>query len=335
MSTEHEQFFQDLDPDNITPEQAAQMLEFGWEGDTDSQEPETGGDAPDTSTDTDDNAEQDAEQAENEQAGSEEPAGEPEGEDPAPVLLAKDGKHTIPYDKLVEAREGERHWREQAEAASRELEALKQQAQARAEAGETPTETDKNAAIAQNAIDEGIDPDIFGDFTEEDLAKGVSKLVELKLEQRLQQMEQQKAQEQVQSDHYGAIYQAHPDADSIVESAELDTWIKGQPGHVQIGIKSVLERGSAQQVIEVFDSFKQATGKAQAADTSSDVKAAAKAAIDSAEPDVSASLSDIPGGRAGGLSLEEQVAAMEGKDLLERMADMPPEQIESLLNKLI
>jgi len=29
------------------------------------------------------------------------------------------------------------------------------------------------------------------------------------------------------------------------------------------------------------------------------------------------------------------VAAMEGNDLLERMADMSPEQIESLLNKLI
>lgn len=339
MSKEQNEFFQNLDADNISPEQAAQMLEMGWEGDTGTPEPETGSETPDASTETvDDAAAQEQEQPESEEPPTEQAT---EGNEPDPVVLAKDGKHTIPYEKLVEAREGEKHWRAQAEAAAKELESLREQAQARADAGEEATETDKNAAIAQDAIDNGIDPDLFGDFTEEDLAKGVNKLIELKLDEKLRQMSEtqqtQQAQQSASEAHYGAIYEAHPDADSIAESAELANWIDSQPGHVKIGIQSVLEKGSAQQVIEVFDSFKQATGKTQQADgaPAGDVKAAAKAAIDSAEEEVPTSLSDIPGGRSGAASLEEQVAGLEGRDLLERMEGMPPEKIESLLNKLI
>lgn len=330
MNTEQNEFFQNLDADNITPEQAAQMLEMGWEGDTGTPEPETGGAAPDASTDTVDDP------AAQEQATSEEPPTEPApGDEQEPVLLAKDGKHTIPYEKLVEARENEKHWKAQAEAAAKELEQLREQAQARADAGEAPTETDKNAAIAQNAIDNGIDPDLFGDFTEEDLAKGVNKLIEMKLEERFRQMSEAQSQEAVAKAHYEAIYKAHPDADSIAESAELASWIDSQPAYIATGIRSVLDKGTAQQVIEVFDSFKQATGKATQADAPGGVKAAARAVVESAEAEVPTSLSDIPGGRAGAGSLEEQMADLEGKDLLERMADMSPEKIESLLNKLI
>lgn len=54
-------------------------------------------------------------------------------QDPAnPVVLAKDGVHTIPYEKLVEARDGEKHWKAQAEAAQQQLAALQAQADQRA-----------------------------------------------------------------------------------------------------------------------------------------------------------------------------------------------------------
>lgn len=352
MNTRQDEFFQSIDGD-MTPEQAAQLLELSGEGDTGTPQPETGGEAPDASAD--------AGKAENNDLPNDEPptdpkadegqpaepepkgqATEPEGE-PEPTLLAKDGKHTIPYEKLSEAREGERHWREQAESAQRELDALKQQAQQRSDDGEAATETDQNAQLAQQAIDEGIDPGIFGDFTEEDLAKGVNALIESKLEARLREQaaqQEQKNQEQQQisqaEQHYGAIYEAHPDADSIGESKELDDWINSQPSYVQAGINDVLERGSAQQVIELFNSFKEATGKTeQQAESPSDVRAAAKDAISKAEAPEPNSLSDIPGGRSSAVTPEEQMADMEGKDLLDRMQDMDPEKIESLMNKLI
>lgn len=342
MNTQQDEFFQSLG-DEMTPEQAAQLLEMSGEGDTGTPQPETGSEAPDASTDTgsaesESGATEDQPKDEPAEATAEQEPGAEEGDNP--TLLAKDGKHTIPYEKLSEAREGERHWREQAEAAAKELEALKSQAQERSEAGEAPTATDQNAELAQQAIDEGIDPGLFGDFTEEDLAKGVNALIESKLEARLQERETQQAEKQTAQtatdQHYGAIYEAHPDADSIGESKELDDWINSQPSHVQLGVQSVLEKGSAQQVIELFNTFKEATGKAeQKPDTSVDVKAAAKAAIGNAEAPVPNSLSDVPGGRPSAASAEEQMADMEGRDLLDRMQGMDPDKIDSLLNKLI
>jgi primosomal replication protein N len=37
---------------------------------------------------------------------------------------------------------------------------------------------DNQANIAQQAIDQGVDPAIFGDFSEKDLAAGIQKLVD-------------------------------------------------------------------------------------------------------------------------------------------------------------
>ena len=96
------------------------------------------------------------------------------------VVLAKDGVHTIPYEKLTEARGDAKQWKEQAEAAQAELEALKAQAQQRADAGEAPTRTDAQAQTAEAAIEAGVNPEIFGDFSEEALAKGVATLVDMR-----------------------------------------------------------------------------------------------------------------------------------------------------------
>lgn len=329
MNTQQDEFFQTLG-DNLTPEQAAQLLEMGQQGDTGTA-PETGGE-PDASTAGDEGESGQADEQQDQESEGEQPEGE------QPVLLAKDGKHTIPYEKLSEAREGEKHWKSQAEAALQDLEALKAEAQERADSGQAPTQVDQNAELAQQAIDEGVDPNLFGDFTEADLAKGVNALIESKLEERLSKMEQQQSATTAAEAHYNAIYEAHPDADSIGESQELQQWIDAQPSHIQLGVQSVLEKGSAQQVIDLFSSFKEATGKTQqAGDQSSqdDVKAAAKEAVNNAEAPAPASLSDIPGGRASGAPLEEQMANMEGKDMLDRMQEMDPDKIDSLLNRMI
>lgn len=335
MTINQEEFFQNLDPDNITPEQAAQMIEFGIEGDT-GKLPEQESEAPAAPAESESNvSDQKASENDTSTSANADISSTAEGEGANPALMARDGVHTIPYEKLVEAREGEQHWRAEAEAAKAELERL--QAQASNNADDDLSTHEQNAAIAQDAIDDGADPDLFGDFSEEDLAKGVMKLVDMKLAEMQQMQTQQKSQAAASNAHLQAIYSAHPDADSIAESKELADWIDAQPSHVKLGIQTVMEKGNAQEVIGVFDSFKQATGTTRpaAAPASDDVRAKAKQAADAATSEPPVSLSDIPGGKAGGQTLVEQAANMEAADLVERMQTMTPDQINDLLNRML
>ena len=277
-------------------------------------------------------------EAENESATTPEP-------DPAKaVVLAKDGVHTIPYEKLAEAREGEKHWKAQAEAAAAELAALKAQAQQRADAGEAPTQTDAAVATAQAAIAQGVDPAIFGDFSEEALAQGIQKLVDMRVQEQVSAALdkamapiQQKQQTEAVNAHLSAIYAAHPDADSIAESKELADWIEAQPSFARDGFKAVLQQGTTAQVIEFFDTFKQATGKAAQQNTpeQSDVSAAAKAALAKAQAQVPTSLSEIPAGSKA--HHDEAAALMEMSDsnALNSFMGKSPEQIRALLERAL
>ncbi len=60
-------------------------------------------------------------------------------------------------------------------------------AQERKDSGEAPTTQDNQANIAQQAIDQGVDPAIFGDFSEKDLAAGIQKLVNSQVSTLVQQ----------------------------------------------------------------------------------------------------------------------------------------------------
>lgn len=338
----------------LTPQQAAQLLEIAASGDT-SFGLDDGG-APATTTAADAAALTEAGAA-NTNSSAAAPAASPA---PAPtaapaavlaaepdasnaILLAKDGKHTIPYEKLVQAREGEQHWKAQAETAQRQLADLQTQAQQRADAGQAPTKTDNQVAAAQAAIASGVDPALFGDFSEEALANGIATLVDQRVEERISKAIaplQQHQQRSAQDAHFDAIYKAHPDADSVAESAELKAWIASQPSYVQPTLHEVLAKGSAQKVVELFNDFKKATaapaaapapGKGQAAVT--DSKVAAQAAIAAAAPAVPASLSDIPGGRADALSPHERLAALDPVSMADAMQGMSPAQIDAFLNR--
>ena len=131
------------------------------------------------------------------------------------------------------------------------------------------------AAAAQAAVDQGVDPEIFGDFSEKALAQGITKLVNMRVGEVTAQMRgelQQALQPVVQSQqmtaeqaHVAAIKAAHPDVGSIVESKELQDWKQAQPSYAQAAIDQVIAGGSTQQVIELLDQFKASTGKTQAA----------------------------------------------------------------------
>ena len=337
MSTTQTEFLQTHAPDGVlTPQQAAQFLELA-EGDT-STALEPGGKpvatpaAADTPTPV---------------PGEPNDAAQPPASDPDPataVILAKDGKHTIPYEKLTEARAAEQSWKARAEAAQLELDALKAQARQRADAGQAPTQTDTAVAAATVAIENGVDPAIFGDFSEEELAKGIQKMVVQVVEQATAKLRgelssvvaplQQKQAQTAQEAHYGAIYARHPDADSMAESKELADWIHAQPSFARAGYQAVLEQGSAAEVIELFDSFKGAAGKTTLPATPAlDVAAAAKAAIAKAAQAVPSSLTDFPGGRAGPANKFEALENMQPHELAEAFQTMSQDQREAYLNR--
>lgn len=336
--TTTQEFIQEHAPDGVmTPQQAAQLLELA-QGDTGAPAAlETDG-VPGAVA-----AVEPKPQAV--QAPEAKPAAEP---DPAnTVILARDGKHTISYDKLVEAREA----KQQAEARTAELEAQLQALQAQqapaATPGQSPEATAQtNAAVAQAAIDQGVDLTVFGDFSEEAIAKGVQALTAKEVERVTAQLRAQMAEmaelvkpmlEKQQVDtvtaHHNAVREAHPDIDSIAESKELLDWIAGQPSFARAGYEATYQNGDAGQVIELLNAFKSANGKTPAAAPPLDAKAAAKAIIAKLPAQVPASLSDIPGGTAGPASRFEALAGMSPLAKLAAMEEMSPAQQQAYLNR--
>lgn len=257
------------------------------------------------------------------------------------VIMAKDGKHTIPFEKLQQAREAERLALEkvqlaeqQAQAAIAELEKLRNQ-QSQSNTAAQQAKIDNQIDIAQQAIDNGVDPSIFGDFDEEGLASGIQTLVQQQVEARLKQALEpitQKQQIDETQQHYAAILQAHPDIESVAESQEFASWRASQPSYAQQAINGVLSQGTTDQVIELFNQFK--ANAQTAAPTPADIKQAAKAKLDNAQSAIPASLSDIAGGQAH-TSPDEQLANLDGVDMLAAMEKMSPEQIERILNKTL
>lgn len=323
---------------DLTPEQAAQLLSLGIQGDTGAPSPELSSGPAAAPAPTD---------------ASPQPAAQPEPEltPENAVILAKDGKHTISYDKLVQARETARAAQTEAQTLAAQLQAAQQQladlqaqAQARADAGQAPTATDTQVAAAQAAIEAGANPALFGDFSEEALAKGITTLVEQQVAARMEAINaklkpiEQQAATDATTAHFNAIYSAHPDADSLVESQEFAVWKGAQPAVVRAALDQALEKGSSTDVIEVFSAFKAATQQQSppAAGKGAMTPAeAAKAAIAKASAPIPASLSDIPGGRVATSNVFEAMNDMNSIEMSQAAMSMTPEQVEAWLNSQI
>ena len=271
-------------------------------------------------------------------------------EKPAPIA-SKSGEYTIPYEKLTSARTERDQYKAEAAQLREQLASLtaaqasnfaaaQQQAQTRADAGQAPTQADSNLALAQAAAAQGVDVAIFGDFSEEGIANGVAQLVaqmearanarvEEKVNAALAPLREREAQSAVNA-HQQAIYGAHPDADEVYESSEFKAWMGSQPSYAKAAIEYTLANGTAQQVVEVFSTFKGATGKGTPADAVS--KALAKA---QQQPPMS--LSELPGASASGNGDAERVAALAGDPaaLLDFMTGLSPEKQTRLMNSVV
>lgn len=255
--------------------------------------------------------------------------------EPTPVLMAKDGVHTIDYQKLVDAREDGQNWRRIATEAQQQLEA----AQKAAPAATAPTVEPSAAQVA------ALDGDIFGDYSEEAIAKGVEKLVasrtadieakfEAKFSSVLEPLQKQQA-DSATTEHFSAINKAHPDVESIVQSAELAQWIATQPSFARAGHQSAIAQGTAAEVIEALDAYKAATGKLTAAPGKPDAAAAAQAAIAKAHPAPPMSLSDIPASSSAAVDESAAVLEMSSAGMMNNLSGKTPEQIRNLMNRLL
>lgn len=314
MTTNYQEVLDGAGDGPLTPEQAAALIGAMEQGDTNAQALDDGG-APEPTTAQ---------------------GNEPQEQEAA--ILARDGKHTIPYQKLADARNDAQIWKAQAEASQAELESLREQAQARADAGEAPTKTDNMVAAADAAIDAGADISLFGDFSEEAMADGILKMVRAEVATALKPMHQKQEQErateveQAIASHANAILAAHPDAASIYQSEEMERWITSRPFYAQGGIREALSEGTTDEVIAIFSDYKKDSGIAPSRGGNKAVatRAAAAAAAAYAPP---ASLSEIPGGRAGAYSVADQLSGLSGAELVQAMDGLSDDAIEAFLNR--
>lgn len=225
-----------------------------------------------------------------------------------------------------------------------EVAALRTELDALKAAQNTPAEKPNGVeALPENvqalAEQSGLSDDeiekLFGDFSEKDIAKAVDKLIDLKLENKvLKSVDervqaalspiQQKEQEAVAQAHYQQIMAAHPDAGEIVQGKALGDWVASLPSYARGGVQAILEKGSASEVIEVLNDFKAANGVKNAPDV-------AKKRADDNVPDT---LSGIPSGRTGGVSQQDALNALSSEQLVDKLGEMSPEQVEKFLNSI-
>lgn len=271
-----------------------------------------------------------------------------------PVVLAKDGVHTIPFEKLSEAREAAKRWETVAQQTRAELDALKT-----APAPAPAPAPVVAAAPAAPAGDAAATPaDVFGDYSEEAIAKGVATLVDAKVKVITEALEakftsalapvQQKAVIDANAAHYSAIYTAHPDADSVVESAEMKAYIDSQPTFMRAAMQDVLEKGTAHQVVELLDTYRKAHPPAAAAavapaaapaaapvEAAADAAAKARALVTAAKSATPTSLSDLPAGSAAHHDEAAAILEMSDAAIAEKFAAKSPEQIRDLMSRLL
>jgi len=294
----------------LNPEQMAALL-TGGEGDTGA--PLESGELPDTTIETQEEV-------------AAEPVTEPE---PEPVLLAKDGKHIIEYEKLVEAREEARALK--AMLVNKDL-ALAEKEQrilelstATATAQQTGDTTDLDALVESMREDF---PEIV-DLMDKKMASVVGSMTS-QIEELKSQLAplKQAAVKSVEDAHLSAIVSKHPDALELANDGSLNKWVAEQPSFTRSAFEAVLASGTSEQVVELLDLYKGSTvAKPQQ-------PAPRKEVVVEKRP-VPNSLSNVPGATAPHHDENEAMLNMSSQNLLDRFAGKTPDQILDLMSRVV
>lgn len=246
--------------------------------------------------------------------------------DPQPELLAKDGKHTIPYSELETARARAEQAEALAATQAELIESLKAAKVADAGTGETEAQDDvlkdfkeqypELATMLAPALQKMIDTGVA-------LKTGE---IEKKFSEALAPI-QKTAQDNSVEAHFSAITEAVPDFDKLVESGVVDDWIKTLPSYARAGATRVMSEGTAPEVIELFGQYKATLAEPAPGKTAAEIKDAAAAAIAKAKGGRPTSLTDVPAAQVR--TVEEEPTTTEGWS--RKFAGMSPEAILKML----
>jgi hypothetical protein len=240
------------------------------------------GAATDPNPEADDPDPDDPEQATPPEEGEAQPQGatEAKGDSPKESEPARDDADKAPKPEDVERIKQElktwqgraRKAREEAEAAERELEAKRQAAKGK----DTPTESDEQRQSrerVESALSEEDRqflesaktdyPDVYrmaelvarqmgGGDLDSRINRAVDQIRSERIDPALA-----KVQTATQEAHIAEITRAHADVGELVESGALQEWIETQPYTRAREYLEIYERGSAAQVVQLIDQFKQ------------------------------------------------------------------------------
>lgn len=258
-------------------------------------------------------------------------AGNDSDDKPAePELLAKDGKHTIPYSELVDARKSAAEW-EQLSAQQAEL--IKALQSAKIEDAGTGDTKAQDAVLAEYQ----------GEYTEiaEDMKPFIQKLIDegikagmaaftQQIEQRVAPVEKL-ASATATEKHFNAIRAEHPDFEQIAQDKQFGDWIDKQPSFMKDQCSAILERGTATQLNELFTAYKSANKVGPV----TDVTGKAKDIIAKTKANAPGSLSDIPAGTTGQHDEVEAMRNMTPRQLEVKFANKSPDEVMKLMSRLV
>lgn len=257
------------------------------------------------------------------------PAAEQQESEEEPVVLAKDGKHTIPYEELERARSEAKQWEQTAKEKDALIEQLKSAQAKDAEEGTTAATDDLIASMRE-------------DYPS--LADAVQALVDSRVTAAVEAVTReieplrQRVENKAVEDHFAAIRGAHKDFDDIVSDNKLMAWVESLPTYARSGAQSVLEQGTAQEVIDLLNDYKATLTKpAEVPSSKEDIANKAEQAISkaTAKAVVPSSLSDLP---SGGAPASEELGAYENMGdsaLMSAFMKMDPAKLNERLARLL
>lgn len=246
------------------------------------------------------------------------------------VLLAKDGKHVIPFSELETARTRNAELEALASQQADLIKELQAAKAADAGTGETTNQDEVMHAFSEQypelattlapVIKQMIDSAVTATRAE----------MQQTLDAALAPVKQDALDTQVEN-HFVTITTAVPDFEELRDSGKVEEWVKTLPSFARIGAERVLEEGTASEVIELFSQYKEAAGiKSAPKDeilTKVEIEAKAKGVIDAAKGAKPVSLSDVPAASAN--TNTEEPTTVEGWS--QKFAKMTPEQIMNAL----
>lgn len=266
-------------------------------------------------------------------------AQEAEPKEEAPVVLAKDGKHTIPYQELESAREQARQWEQIAKDQAALVDSLKAKPEPVAVAQE-PKAIDI-AELEGKVVDALMDGDRDTALT---LRTQINAELERRAEERaVSSVKQDLAARDAQQAAQDATARLNTVADRVVEAfpfldsessaanmAAINEVVEWRDFYIAKGQSPDVALANA--AAKIGPTYAPAKADPPPAD---DAAAKAAAVIAQAKPKVPTSLSEIPAGSAAPHDEAAALREMTGVNLMQKFAGKTPEQIMELMSRVI